>query len=259
MLIPFSKYHGTGNDFIMIDNRELGLEPSQSLIAQLCNRRFGIGADGLILLQMEQRTVRMVYFNSDGAPSSMCGNGGRCFVTFCQTLEVLSDEGEFLAVDGIHPFRMEADFVSLKMGDVTTIEAIGDAVYLNTGSPHYVTMVDEVLDIDIINDARKIRYNDRFSEKGTNVNFVEMMDGITHIRTYERGVEDETLSCGTGATAAAIAMHHLGNVLETNVPIKVLGGKVSVSFKPKGDGSYTDIWLTGPTAHVFDGQIELPA
>lgn len=242
----------------MIDNRELGLELSQSQIAQLCNRRFGIGADGLILLQMEERTVRMVYFNSDGAPSSMCGNGGRCFVTFCQRLEILSDSGKFLAVDGMHPFRMTGKEVSLKMGDVPSIEAIGDAVYLDTGSPHYVTMVDEVLDIDIINDARKIRYNDRFSAKGTNVNFVEMMDGITHIRTYERGVEDETLSCGTGATAAAIAMHHLGNVSETDIPVKVLGGKVSVSFRPQADGSYTDIWLTGPTTHVFLGTIELP-
>ncbi|MCF8461875.1 MAG: diaminopimelate epimerase [Flavobacteriales bacterium] len=258
MLIPFSKYHGTGNDFIMIDNRELKLELSQNQIAQLCNRRFGIGADGLILLQMEERTVRMVYFNSDGAPSSMCGNGGRCFVDFAQNLNVLRDEGEFLAVDGMHPFKMTDSLVSLKMGNVSSIEAIGDAVYMDTGSPHYVTMVDEVLDIDIISDARKVRYNERFSAKGTNVNFVEMMDGVTHIRTYERGVEDETLSCGTGATAAAIAMHHLGNVSETDIPVKVLGGKVSVSFKPEADGSYTDIWLTGPTAHVFDGKIALP-
>lgn len=258
MLIPFSKYHGTGNDFIMIDNRELRLELSQNQIAQLCNRRFGIGADGLILLQIEERTVRMVYFNSDGAPSSMCGNGGRCFVDFAQNLNVLRDEGEFLAVDGMHPFKMADSLVSLKMGNVASIEEIGDAVYMDTGSPHYVTMVDEVLDIDIISDARKIRYNHRFAAKGTNVNFVEMMDGVTHIRTYERGVEDETLSCGTGATAAAIAMHHLGNVSETDIPVKVLGGKVSVSFKPEADGSYTDIWLTGPTAHVFDGKIALP-
>jgi diaminopimelate epimerase len=258
MLIPFSKYHGTGNDFVMIDNRTLGLELSQSHIAQLCNRRFGIGADGLILLQMEERTVRMVYFNSDGAPSSMCGNGGRCFVDFAQNLNALRDSGEFLAVDGMHEFKMEGKLVSLKMGDVPSIEHIGENVYLNTGSPHFVTMVDDVLSIDLINDARKVRYNDRFAAEGTNVNFVELMDGLTHIRTYERGVEDETLSCGTGATACAIVMHHLGNVSETEVPIKVLGGKVSVSFKPQADGSYTDIWLTGPTAHVFDGTIELP-
>ena len=258
MLIPFNKYHGTGNDFIMIDNRELGLNLSQSQIAQLCNRRFGIGADGLILLEVGDEIVKMVYYNSDGAPSSMCGNGGRCFVTFCQRLEVLSEAGEFLAVDGTHPFKMVDNQVSLKMGDVDSIETIGDAVYMNTGSPHYVTIVDEVLDIDIINDAHKIRYNERFSAEGTNVNFVEMTDGITHIRTYERGVEDETLSCGTGATACAIAMHRLGNVSKTDVPVKVLGGKVSVSFEPKPDGSYSNIWLTGPTTHVFDGTIELP-
>ena len=257
MLIPFSKYHGTGNDFIMIDNRSLGLNLNQKQIAQLCDRRFGIGADGLILLEIEDSIVKMVYYNSDGAPSSMCGNGGRCFVTFCQNLEVLSQSGEFLAVDGMHPFKMVSEEVSLKMGDVESIESIGDAVYLDTGSPHYITMVDEVLDIDIINDAHKIRYNERFSAKGTNVNFVEMMDGITHIRTYERGVEDETLSCGTGATACAIAMHHLGNVSETEVPVKVLGGKVSISFEPQGNGSYSNIWLTGPTAHVFDGSTEI--
>jgi diaminopimelate epimerase len=257
MLIPFSKYHGTGNDFIMIDNRSLGLELNQKQIAQLCDRRFGIGADGLILLEVEDSIVKMVYYNSDGAPSSMCGNGGRCFVTFCQNLEVLSESGEFLAVDGMHPFKMVGTEVSLKMGDVESIESIGEDVYLDTGSPHYITMVDEVLDIDIINDAHKIRYNNRFAAEGTNVNFVEMMDGITHIRTYERGVEDETLSCGTGATACAIAMHHLGNVSETEVPVKVLGGKVTIGFEPQTNGSYSNIWLTGPTAHVFDGTTEI--
>lgn len=259
MLIPFSKYHGTGNDFIMIDNRALGLTLSQSQIAQLCNRRFGIGADGLILVQVNERIVEMVYYNSDGAPSSMCGNGGRCFVTFCQQLEVLSDQGEFLAVDGMHPFKMEDGLVSLKMSDVTSVETINDAVYMDTGSPHYVTMVDDVLEIDLVNDARKVRYNDRFSVKGTNVNFVEMMDGVTHIRTYERGVEDETLSCGTGATACAIAMHYLGHIADLSMPVKVLGGKLNVSFTPNGNGNYSNVWLTGPTESVFDGEIELPA
>lgn len=242
----------------MIDNRELCLELSQSQISQLCNRRFGIGADGLILLEVKNGTAQMVYYNSDGAPSSMCGNGGRCFVDFAQNLNVLRDEGEFIAVDGMHPFKMENHLVSLKMSDVSGIEKIGDAVYMDTGSPHYVTMVDEVLDISIITDAHKIRYNERFSEKGTNVNFVEMIDGITHIRTYERGVEDETLSCGTGATACAIAMNYFGYVSETNMPIKVLGGKLNVSFEPNNDGSYSNIWLTGPSTHVFNGTIELP-
>lgn len=258
MLIPFSKYHGTGNDFVMIDNRTLELELTQGQIAQLCNRKFGIGADGLILLEVEKDVVKMVYYNSDGAPSSMCGNGGRCFVDFAQNLNVLRDEGEFMAVDGIHPYKMEDTLVSLKMGDVSSIETIADAVYMNTGSPHYITMVEDVLEIDLIHDAQKVRYNDRFSKEGTNVNFVEIMDGITHIRTYERGVEDETLSCGTGATACAIAMHFLGNVTQTDIPIKVLGGKLSVSFKPSTTGSYTDIWLTGPATHVFNGSIELP-
>ena len=259
MLIPFNKYHGTGNDFIMIDNRNLKLQLSQSQISQLCNRRFGIGADGLILLQVQNDVVEMVYYNADGAPSSMCGNGGRCFVTFCQKLEVLSENGEFLAVDGMHLFKMVDGLVSLKMGDVSAIETINNAVYMDTGSPHYVTMVEDVLEIDLVNDARKVRYNNRFSNEGTNVNFVEMMDGVTHIRTYERGVEDETLSCGTGATACAIAMHSLGQVSELEVPVKVLGGKLTTSFKPNADGSYSNIWLTGPTTIVFSGETELPA
>ena len=258
MLIPFNKYHGTGNDFIMIDNRELRLQLSQSQISQLCNRRFGIGGDGLILLQVANEVVEMVYYNSDGAPSSMCGNGGRCFVTFCQKLEVLLDHGEFLAVDGMHPFKMVDGLVSLKMGDVSVIEAIANDVYMDTGSPHYVTIVEDVLEIDLLNDARKVRYNERFSADGTNVNFVELMDGVTHIRTYERGVEDETLSCGTGATACAIAMHHLGHVSELEVSVKVLGGKLIVSFEPNTDGSYSNIWLTGPTTPVFEGKTELP-
>jgi diaminopimelate epimerase len=258
MLIPFSKYHGTGNDFIIIDDRELKIDLSQSQISQLCNRRFGIGADGLILLQVNQRVVEMVYFNSDGALSSMCGNGGRCFVDFCQKLNVLATEGEFLAIDGKHPFKMEGSLVNLKMGDVSTIERIGDAVYLDTGSPHYVQYVDDLLEIDLVNDARKIRYNNRFSEEGTNVNFVEILDGITHIRTYERGVEDETLSCGTGATAVAIAMNYLSLKKRNEVPIKVLGGKLNVSFQSNADGSYSNVWLTGPVTQVFEGSTELP-
>lgn len=257
MLIPFSKYHGTGNDFIMIDNRSLNLKLAQTQIAELCNRRFGIGADGLILLEIENDVVKMVYYNSDGAPSSMCGNGGRCFVAFCQKLEILSDSGEFEAVDGMHPFKMTDDFVSLKMGNVKSIETINDAVFLDTGSPHYVKVLDDILDLDLISEAHKIRYNSRFKEKGTNVNFIELMDGIFHIRTYERGVEDETLSCGTGATACAIAMHYQGQITETSIPIKVLGGKLEIAFEPQLGGAYSNIWLTGPTASVFEGTIDL--
>jgi diaminopimelate epimerase len=144
------------------------------------------------------------------------------------------------------------------MGDVSTIERIGDAVYLDTGSPHYVKIVDDLLEIDLVNDARIIRYNNRFSEEGTNVNFVEIMDGITHIRTYERGVEDETLSCGTGATAVAIAMNYLSLKKRSEIPIKVLGGKLNVSFQSNADGSYSNVWLTGPVTQVFEGSTELP-
>lgn len=258
MLIQFSKYHGTGNDFIMIDNRDLNLQLSQSQIAELCNRRFGIGADGLILLEMKERVVHMVYFNSDGAPSSMCGNGARCFVDFCRTLNILEDEGEFLAVDGMHPFKMVDGLPSIKMSDVTEIETLREDVILDTGSPHYVRIVDDVLTINVVEEGRAIRNTKRFAENGINVNFIEMMDGIMHIRTYERGVEDETLSCGTGATAVAIASHYMGATYETEIPIKVVGGTLNITFSPNEDLSYSNVWLTGPTTLVFEASIELP-
>lgn len=255
MLIPFIKYHGTGNDFVIIDNRALELSLTQGQIAQLCDRKFGIGADGLILLETQEEIAKMVYYNSDGAPSSMCGNGGRCFVDFAQNLNVLRDEGEFLAVDGMHPFKMQNHLVSLKMGDVSEIETIEDAVFMNTGSPHYIKWVDNVQEMDIVTSAHKIRFNKRFADEGTNVNFVEQINGVTHIRTYERGVEDETLSCGTGATACAIAMHYMQKTEDHGLTIHVLGGKLHVSFTPKANSSYTDVWLTGPTTRVFEGTI----
>ncbi|MFC2176325.1 diaminopimelate epimerase [Bacteroidota bacterium] len=257
MLIQFSKYQGTGNDFVMIDNRVQKLQLSQMQVAQLCNRRFGIGADGLILLQMEQGITQMVYYNADGREGSMCGNGGRCFVRFAQSLNVVEQEGMFTAVDGNHAFKIEKDLISIKMCDVDGIEHIGDDVFLDTGSPHYVQLSEDVLELDIVKEGRSIRYNQRFEKEGTNVNFVEMMDGVIHIRTYERGVEDETLSCGTGATACAIAMHHLGQVTTTELPIKVLGGKLKVSFEPNSKSNYSNIWLSGPAESVFNGTINL--
>jgi len=258
MPISFSKYHGTGNDFILIDNRKMVLQLSQSQIAQLCNRRFGIGADGLILLQMKESVVQMVYFNSDGAPSSMCGNGARCFVDFCQSLKVMENEGEFLAVDGMHQFKMENGLPSVKMGNVSGIEEIKDAVYLDTGSPHYVQIVEDLSNLDLVKQGRFVRYNSRFAKNGTNVNFVEIKDKIAHIRTYERGVENETLSCGTGATAVAIAMHHLKKIRKKDMPIKVVGGKLNISFSHGPNATYTNIWLTGPVVRVFDASIKMP-
>ncbi len=257
MLIPFSKYHGTGNDFVLIDSRNLNLQLSQNQVAHLCNRRFGIGADGLILLQMVERMPRMIYFNADGAEGSMCGNGGRCFVAFCQSLNILSEEGDFVAVDGRHAFTSLNGEVSLKMTDVDGIEQLEDDVFLDTGSPHYVRVTDNILELDVMKEGRAIRYNRRFEKEGTNVNFMEVMDGLIHIRTYERGVEDETLSCGTGATACAVAAHRAGLISGNEVPIKVLGGKLSVSFSSQKNGSYTNIWLTGPAQKVYTGTIEI--
>lgn len=257
--IPFFKYQGTGNDFVMIDNRSaIYLTRSDvDQIEQLCNRRFGIGADGLILLQEKTGyDFEMVYFNSDGRESSMCGNGGRCIVAFAQQLGVIRDHCHFWAIDGEHEaFIKSTNWVELKMIDVPSVTQQIDHCFLNTGSPHYVQFVKEVDAVDIISEAHKIRYSERFKAAGTNVNFVEALpDGIKVI-TYERGVEDETLSCGTGVTAAAIA-YYLQHPSPDRQQIKIQakGGNLEVRFRPIGEG-FTDIWLCGPAFQVFEGNI----
>lgn len=255
MLIGFSKFQGTGNDFVMIDNRELGLKLTQQQIATICNRKFGVGGDGLILVEMDGETPKMVYYNSDGADSSMCGNGGRCFVKFCQELGVMNETGSFLAVDGLHEFKAHADKIHLKMGDVTDIGKDTDAWVIETGSPHYIEEADVLDGLDIIEKGRSIRYSEKYSAEGINVNIVET-DGITALmRTYERGVEDETLSCGTGATAVAVMLSESKN-WKSPVQISTLGGKLEVAFKKNG-GKYEDVWLIGPAERVFDGEIEV--
>lgn len=258
--IPFYKYQGTGNDFIMIDNRsETYLTRSDSIqIEKLCDRRFGIGADGLILLQEKQGfDFEMVYFNSDGRESSMCGNGGRCIVAFAQHLGLIQERCRFWAIDGEHEAMIKKDnWVELKMVDVVEVEQQPNFCFLNTGSPHYVRFVKEVATVDLIPEAHKIRYSDRFKTEGTNVNFVEMIDQGIKVITYERGVEDETLSCGTGVTAAAIA-YYLKNPSPARhrVAIQAKGGNLEVHLRPNGQG-FTDIWLCGPAERVFRGTID---
>ena len=253
----FYKYQGTGNDFIMIDNRNLHFDKTATAtVKRLCDRRLGIGADGLILIQDHPDfDFEMVYFNADGNIGSMCGNGGRCAVKFARRLTIISDEAYFLAADGDHHASVESDVVFLKMANVTEIEQTDNAYYLKTGSPHYVQFVDNLHAFEVFNEGKNIRNNNRFKEVGTNVNFAEILpDNTLFVRTYERGVEDETLSCGTGVTATALAAHLKG--FESPVKIKTLGGELQVSFEKDGD-LYHNIYLSGPAKMVFKGHIEI--
>ena len=254
MIIEFYKYQGTGNDFIMIDDREKEFDLTDNdLIAALCERRMGIGADGLILLR-EHDTLdfEMIYFNADGKQSSMCGNGGRCILSFAQMLELTEDETTFMAIDGEHKGRLMDDGIYLQMQDVKKIEGVGDGLVLNTGSPHYIEMVDELDYIDVDKQGRKIRNSAPFKKDGINVNFVLDASEL-QVRTYERGVEAETLSCGTGVVATAIAMHYANCIEETLVNVKTKGGELTVSFE-EFNGSYRNIWLSGEASMVFAGE-----
>jgi diaminopimelate epimerase len=267
MPISFTKYHGAGNDFIMIDQREKTWiqRTDKALVAQMCHRRFGIGADGLILLQNhEEYGVEMVYFNSDGGESTLCGNGGRCFTAFARYLGLAQEQFRFLAIDGPHEAIISNhpdgqhghDWVELHMNDVIKIERLSDDVFvLNTGSPHYISFVSGLQDKDMVAEGRAIRYSDKFSEKGINVNLVEpITTNSLSIRTYERGVEDETLACGTGVTAAALA-YSLRNGLQGKhyILVSALGGNLAVHLFATDQSGFTDIWLCGPAKKVYDG------
>jgi diaminopimelate epimerase len=260
MQIQFYKYQGTGNDFVMIDNRS-GFFPKDSveLVARLCDRRFGIGADGLILLENDNATdFRMVYYNSDGNQSSMCGNGGRCLVAFAKERNVINNSCTFIATDGLHYATIADDGnVSLQMIDVSSITMESDYTFMNTGSPHHVQMVEDLENYNIKENGAAIRYGELYGAAGSNINFVNKINEDTFsLRTYERGVEDETLACGTGATAVAIAMNATGQTNATSIKLNVEGGKLEVSFD-KVDDKYTNVFLKGPAEFVFKGEIEI--
>ncbi|MCC6371566.1 MAG: diaminopimelate epimerase [Bacteroidia bacterium] len=260
MRLEFYKYQGTGNDFILLDNRHANINLSNEEVAHLCHRRFGIGADGLMLLEAEPGLdFKMVYYNSDGNLSSMCGNGGRCIVAFAHLLGIIEDKARFMAVDGVHDASIAADgTVSLKMQDVKEVENGEDFFYLNTGSPHYVKFVNDVQNFDVVNEGRKIRNSARFAEEGTNVNFIEKTGEELIVRTYERGVEDETYSCGTGVTAAALVAALSGHATgKNNCLIKTLGGNLEVTFDKVLDQHFYNTWLKGPAVLVFKGSIDL--
>lgn len=254
MNIPFYKYQGTGNDFVMIDNRQLKFSKNDTeLVAKLCDRRFGIGADGLILLE-EHPTAdfRMVYYNADGNLSSMCGNGGRCITQFAKQLGVIDKKAVFEAVDGMHEASVDNEVISLKMSNVSEIKVSEEYVFLDTGSPHHVEMVSNLDDFDVRTKGAYIRYN-IYGKEGANVNFVEAIEeAVFSVRTYERGVENETLSCGTGVTAVALALFETGKVTSNKIVLKTLGGMLTVRFI-KTDKGYEEVFLEGPATFVFKG------
>lgn len=257
MNLTFYKYQGTGNDFVMIDNRQNNFDKNNTkLVAFLCDRRFGVGGDGLILLENHDKyDFKMVYYNADGNESSMCGNGGRCLVAFAKQLGVITNKAEFEAIDGYHFATIEEDTVSLQMKNVSDVEIYNEYTFLDTGSPHHVQLVEGLKKFDVKNEGAKLRYSDLYGKVGSNVNFVNQIESDEFaLRTYERGVEDETLSCGTGATAVAIAMYKTGKTTSNNVKLNVEGGSLEVSFK-EVNGQFVDVFLKGPATFVFEGRI----
>ena len=260
MKIEFYKYQGTGNDFILLDNREKiysGITTEQ--IYSMCHRHFGIGADGLMLLNIKEGfDFEMKYFNADGKEGSMCGNGGRCILKFAAMMGKKKTKYNFSATDGVH--EGEIDFngeVRLKMKDVKGVEFSYTHYVLNTGSPHYVKNVSDVKQVDVVSEGREIRNSREFAEEGINVNFVETLDDDTiYVRTYERGVENETLSCGTGVTASALISAHNDRGFN-RVEVKTYGGKLSVEFEKISDKEFINIWLCGPAEYVFKGEVDL--
>ncbi len=253
----FYKYQGTGNDFVMIDNRLQTFDKKDTKrVAFLCDRRFGIGADGLILLETHpEYDFKMVYYNADGNESTMCGNGGRCLVAFAKDLGVISNKAVFEAIDGVHHATINNGVVNLQMQDVYRIETHKNYVFLDTGSPHHVQFEPQIENFDIKTKGAKIRYGEPYNQAGTNVNFVKKInDNTFRVRTYERGVEDETLSCGTGATAVALAMHTLKETDKNLVTLQVQGGELKVTFDV-ADMAYKNVNLIGPATFVYKGTI----
>ncbi|MGQ1928489.1 diaminopimelate epimerase [Ornithobacterium rhinotracheale] len=255
MKIHFYKYQGAGNDFVMIDDREATFNYDQKTIESLCTRRMGVGADGLITLFEKDNMYQMRYFNSDGNESTMCGNGGRCFAQFMKDLGLVNgDLVEFNAIDGKHSAEFIGENIRLQMIDVEAVKIQPEYTFLNTGSPHHVEFVNKADEIDVKNAGAKIRYSELYPE-GSNVNFVEILSPEKlKVRTYERGVEDETYSCGTGVTASAIAYFANEKTDQKKIEIETLGGTLFVEFEHSGE-QFVQVFLTGPAKQVFQGEI----
>jgi len=259
MKFNFFKYHGTGNDFIIIDNRLNTISLTKKNIEIICHRRFGIGADGLMLLENNaELDFNMRYFNSDGNEGTMCGNGGRCLTAFAKKMGIVTNTAKFNSIDGVHHAKIsDNNIISLQMQNVHEIKEVNKNFFLNTGSPHYVLFKENVKEIDVFNRGHEIRYSGEFAPNGTNVNFVEILNDELFVRTYERGVEDETYSCGTGVTASAICASKYLDSDKNSFDIITKGGNLNVSFTKKGINDFSNIWLTGPATFVFEGEINI--
>lgn len=256
MNLVFYKYQGTGNDFVIVDNRtKIFPKNNIAFINKLCNRNFGIGADGVILIENHNTTdFRMIYFNADGS-ETMCGNGGRCAVAFAKKLNIIDRKTTFTAFDGAHYAEIDNDIISLHMVNVNEINIKKDAVYAFTGTQHHVEIVESLENYPVFENGKKIRYS--YDSPGANVNFTQQINNNTfRVRTYEKGVENETLACGTGVTAVAIAMYATKKTTETLIKLPVEGGLLEVSFDEK-NGKFSNIFLKGPAVFVFKGEIEL--
>jgi diaminopimelate epimerase len=259
MKLQFYKYQGAGNDFVVLDNRDNKYEAlSRHQVRFLCDRKFGIGADGLMLLELQEGyDFAMKYYNADGNEGSMCGNGGRCLVKFAHDMGIHREEYSFVAVDGLHEANFDSkQWVQLKMKNVSGIQQIHGDMVLDTGSPHYVKIVSDVKQQAVVEEGKKIRYSDEFKQKGINVNFVEIDRKKIFVRTYERGVEDETLSCGTGVTASALVCAH-NDFGFNHIDVETPGGTLAVEFEKTADDTFENIWLCGPATFVFTGDIEV--
>lgn len=263
MALAFTKYEGAGNDFILIDNRAGGFDPAPGRIAALCDRHFGIGADGLMTLSCDPAGgCTMHYYNADGSEGEMCGNGARCFVLFAKHLGLFGDRLHFRATDGPHEALLRSldgasGAVEIGMIPVAEIRPVGAGWYLNTGVPHYVELVESVAGVDVLGRGRAIRYDLEHFPQGTNVNFAEVCgEGVVRMRTYERGVENETLACGTGATAVALVIHCVRQPEVSRFALDLPGGRLQVQFRTADDRTFTDIRLTGPARRVFAGTTE---
>ena len=254
MKLNFFKYQGTGNDFVMIDNRTKTFPKEKTdIFSQLCDRHFGIGADGVILIEKDDVfDFKMIYFNADGS-ETFCGNGARCAVAFAEKLNIIENSTKFLAVDGEHFAEINDEIISIKMIDVNTINVNKNSAFTNTGTQHHVELVDELDNYPVYTKGKEIRNS--YKKPGANVNFVQQLDDKTFkVRTYEKGVEDETLACGTGVTAVAVVMHKLKKTKSNKISLPVEGGSLYVTFTEK-EGKYTNIYLKGPAKLVFKGEI----
>ena len=257
--LRFTKYQAAGNDFILIDNRSGTVRLSRSEIARLCHRRFGIGGDGLILLQNSPGyDFEMKNFNSDGGECSMCGNGGRALIQFVRDLGMEKQHYRFLAIDGVHEALTTPSGIELKMSDVPRVIETPVGPTLDTGSPHLVIGVENLLNFEVVKEGRWLRNSPLFMPGGINANFFEIQSDRIFVRTYERGVEDETLSCGTGAIATAMIVARNAGKLKPGVEFKTIvhcqGGELPIRFTPSSESSFENIWLAGPVERTFTGE-----